>query len=54
MNLKTSKQGVKNMQTIRYYEDLTLEDIIIDFDTKSWGGAYDRLNLLYEKQLKRE
>lgn len=37
------------MQTIRYYEELTLEDIIINFDTKSWGGAYDRLNSLYEK-----
>ena len=37
------------MQTIRYYEELTLEDIILDFDTKSRGGAYDRLNLLYEK-----
>lgn len=37
------------MQTIRYYEELTLEDIILDFDTKSWSGAYDRLNLLYKK-----
>ena len=37
------------MQQVRYYEDLTLEDIIIDFDTKFWDGAYDRLNLLYEK-----
>ncbi len=37
------------MQTIRYYEELTLEDIILNFDTKSWGGAYDRLKSLYEK-----
>lgn len=37
------------MQQVRYYEDLTLEDIIIDFDTKFWGGAYVRLNSLYEK-----
>lgn len=37
------------MQQVRYYEELTLEDIILDFDTKSWGGAYKRLNSLYEK-----
>ena len=37
------------METIRYYEELTIEEIIVDYENKTRGGAYQRLDLLYSK-----